>query len=758
MAEQQHNYLSRHLPQTSTRLLTGADNIELWSTQEIWDNVLLNVNLVISTPQILLEGLIHGFIHLQQIALLVVDEAHHTIGQAPSNVVMQKFYHPLRHLNSAPAPELPHILGMTASPITTKLASMEILERNLDAVCKAPTRQLEEYRSYVHMPEFVILSYPWRESRQSLPIELMLNILNSVDINDDPFVKKLLSENKSGARYKYERVLHTRSTYSMDQLKKLQGNTEHLYCQLGVWATHAYLREVLLKLQSKVERSDWMANLSDEEHHYLNDILREIRELSCTTLDEGQIVHHLSSKAEQLVAFLVAEYAGDVSCVIFVERRSTAFALTRLLQNHSLIQYTVASFVGASNSGKKDNLIDLAELATQKTELEEFRAGKRSIVVATSVMEEGIDVQATNLVIRFDDSKTVRSYIQSRGRARKVASKFVVMRSSDESSMKKYLDWTTLEAGMKARYMDEMRQLQERLEIERVDDENGEEYIVSSTGATLTFGNARSHLEHFCQSLNKVQYEPNPRPTFICEGTHGLDMTAKVILPSLLPAELKEVRGLKTWRTEKAAKRDAAYVAFVKIHQKGLVNDHLLPPPMPRKNAVPPETRAAFANIRSQINPWRPISTDISSDSILQVHQLELKDTSAPSSSLFLLLPTKLRWSLSVPLYYTQSQTFKATVVHIGTRVMSKPSRALAQEITLYLMRTALIAQSKNPENWSGNLPFYLLPNVADLGTWFEFSKRTFPLSELLSSRPSSSKKCVALRSASNQGTFSIGS
>lgn len=46
---------------------------------------------------------------------------------------------------------------------------------------------------------------------------------------------------------------------------------------------------------------------------------------------------------------------------------------------------------------------------------------------ATDVAEEGIHVPNCSCVIRFDLPKTVRSYVQSRGRARQNGSRYVLM-------------------------------------------------------------------------------------------------------------------------------------------------------------------------------------------------------------------------------------------------------------------------------------------------------------------------------------------
>jgi endoribonuclease Dicer len=48
------------------------------------------------------------------------------------------------------------------------------------------------------------------------------------------------------------------------------------------------------------------------------------------------------------------------------------------------------------------------------------------VLVATDVIEEGIDVKNCNCVIRFDLPVSVRSYIQSRGRARHEKSEFIL--------------------------------------------------------------------------------------------------------------------------------------------------------------------------------------------------------------------------------------------------------------------------------------------------------------------------------------------
>ena len=53
-------------------------------------------------------------------------------------------------------------------------------------------------------------------------------------------------------------------------------------------------------------------------------------------------------------------------------------------------------------------------------------------MVATSVVEEGLDVKKCNVVIRFDGLNNYRAYVQSKGRARAKDSKFIVLAEKNE--------------------------------------------------------------------------------------------------------------------------------------------------------------------------------------------------------------------------------------------------------------------------------------------------------------------------------------
>lgn len=72
LAQQQFDVLRSHIIQT--KLICGADNVEAWSTQQVWDALLLNVRVVVSTFQILFDAVHHAFVRLDSLSLVVIDE------------------------------------------------------------------------------------------------------------------------------------------------------------------------------------------------------------------------------------------------------------------------------------------------------------------------------------------------------------------------------------------------------------------------------------------------------------------------------------------------------------------------------------------------------------------------------------------------------------------------------------------------------------------------------------------------------------
>ena len=66
--------MNSELSAYGVRLLTGADGVEKWTDQRLWDAVLTNVKVVVATPAVLKDALSHGFVTISRLALCIFDE------------------------------------------------------------------------------------------------------------------------------------------------------------------------------------------------------------------------------------------------------------------------------------------------------------------------------------------------------------------------------------------------------------------------------------------------------------------------------------------------------------------------------------------------------------------------------------------------------------------------------------------------------------------------------------------------------------
>ena len=187
---------------------------------------------------------------------------------------------------------------------------------------------------------------------------------------------------------------------------------------------------------------------------------------------------------EALVDVLVREAGLGCTGIVFVEQRVWVAALAEILLIHPRIKdhFTVGTFVGTSQSSKrKTSIANLTEPKNQQDTLDKFRAGGTNLILATSVLEEGIDVSSCRLVICFERPKNLKSFVQRRGRARKQHSNYYIF-LPELGDVRRPESWESLEEEMKKAYLDDLRKVKQAEETEKKE-EPGERYFhVESTG------------------------------------------------------------------------------------------------------------------------------------------------------------------------------------------------------------------------------------------------------------------------------------
>ncbi|KAF2549329.1 hypothetical protein F2Q70_00024072 [Brassica cretica] len=209
-------------------------------------------------------------------------------------------------------------------------------------------------------------------------------------------------------------------------------------------------------------------------------------------------------------------------------------------------------YVAGNNSGLQSQT-----RKKQNKTVEDFRKGLVNIIVSTSILEEGLDVQSCNLVVGFDPASNICSFIQSQGRARMPNSDYLMMVESGDmgtqSRLKKYI------SGAK-------RMREDSLSHSLVpyqplpDDSSGEVYRVDSTGAIV-------QMIHPGRLPSDKYFKPTPR--FDIDKDQG---NCTLYLPK--SCQVKEV---KFQGNGNVLKQAVCLKACIQLHQAGALTDHLVP-------------------------------------------------------------------------------------------------------------------------------------------------------------------------------------
>lgn len=161
-------------------------------------------------------------------------------------------------------------------------------------------------------------------------------------------------------------------------------------------------------------------------------------------IDSKKIFENSSPKVRELLMclnnFVKKSTDEPMRGLIFVQKRYTARILCNVVKNYfnafPKLNVNVDFMVG-QNSSVCDSVIaskfnQLIGNKNNKKVMDKFKCGEINLIIATNVLEEGIDLQACNLVICYDRPKNFRSYVQTKGRARMKKSHYVIMVEESE--------------------------------------------------------------------------------------------------------------------------------------------------------------------------------------------------------------------------------------------------------------------------------------------------------------------------------------
>lgn len=578
LAKQQAEFLSRSVPY-DTSIYTSDRNVDTWK-QDKWLEEFAKYQVVVCTCQILLDVLKHGYLSIKHINLLIFDECHHGVGEHPMHGIMEQF---LR----VPKSEHPRVIGLSGMLLYKQIKSVDQVASELERLENtfyATIATVGSYDSYTEVcrfstdPKEMLVSYDVT-SPAPVVAEIFRSIRKFVSTLGDFDLPKYINQNKALQRD------------CPKPLKAMQKGFNDLIYQiedLGLYGGAVAVLGLIVQFElDKREADNSTLRLVYRSCITFCESLRHQIEKLMMGLDvKEKLVRFSSKKIRQLIRQLETMYEANndksSKTLVFVQRRFSAKVLYHLLKIYfsqtddaALI---IPDFMVGNNGSMPESIEQILSAKKDRRVLERFRKNETNVIVTTNVLEEGIDLQMCNTVIKYDYPQTFASYEQSKGRARMRDSHYLVMlnQAKKEDFLEKFRLYKAIEEQLRKCLIGKTINRPEPLESD-VHKELYNEVIppyFTSKGAKLDALSAIQLLNRYCMGM--------PRDAFTNTNVtwERIDLPdGKIVVEVLLPLQStvrEKVSGNPMFNI-KLAKRSAAFNACKKLYENGELNEHLIP-------------------------------------------------------------------------------------------------------------------------------------------------------------------------------------
>jgi ERCC4-related helicase len=364
---------------------------------------------VFATPQTVRNDMRHGRVEMNDVVLLVFDEAHRSVKDY-SYTEVAKLYKETSWT--------PLILGLTASPGGSREKINEITQNLFIEHVEARSEEDEDVKGYVEETEF--------EGRKvALPEEYgpLLSILR--DIYNEKVNRLMESGFLPRTRLSKKILLQARATMSA-RLKTAGANKGYIYGALinqaqAIMILHAIelaetqgddvLLKYLKRMREKPEQGkSAIALQKDPRWIMLEDEANRVKAIEYPKLTEIRkiVKEQFASKA-------------DSKIIVFTQYRDTIESIVETLAKDGV---SAQRFVGQANKTDSEGM----DQKRQTDVLERFTEGEFKVLVSSSIGEEGLHVPDVDLVVFYEAVPSEIRAIQRKGRTgRTMRGKVIVL-------------------------------------------------------------------------------------------------------------------------------------------------------------------------------------------------------------------------------------------------------------------------------------------------------------------------------------------
>ena len=220
-------------------------------------------------------------------------------------------------------------------------------------------------------------------------------------------------------------LLMTDNPYKM--AKKALNDVLIVLRELGYWCfSKAFERTIELVAESF--RSTPLFSVTQSQINKIRECLDKIHKVHLRAAlpeeDEwnaGKALEYSTPKVVALLNILSENRSTkNFHAIVFAQTKVGVFWLDRLLNEIAALpewSFIKSDFIYGENSGggsNSDNKTKAMDVKRQRNTLDKFRNHEINLLVATNIIEEGVDVPACNMVIRFSRIPNFGSFVQSK--------------------------------------------------------------------------------------------------------------------------------------------------------------------------------------------------------------------------------------------------------------------------------------------------------------------------------------------------------
>jgi len=401
LIEQHFKDFQEKLPEgwMDAQLFTGKTPSS--SRKKIWDTA----EFIFSTPQCISNDLKKGLYGLEEVSLLIIDEAHRCVKNYAYNHVSKRYKEQKKD---------GHLLALTASPGGDKKSIKQICENlNVEAV-EVRTRDSPDVKPYLQELEFekIFVDFPPELMQIKFLLEGIYN-QKAQDLKN----RKLLFNAPSKIS-----LLKLQTKLAMELRRGRNGNKMWgiSLCAQALKIAHAI---ELIETQTVASLIEYMKSLyakaDEKQSKGVQVITKDPRFQRAFTLATTLSKEHPKVEELRVIVKEQLEENPDAKIIIFAQFRETLRKLQEVL--NKIENASAGIFVGqAQKKNSKGQLTGLKQ-KDQKKMIQDFRDGEINILLATSIAEEGLDIPEVSEVIFYEPVPSAIRKIQRAGRTARLS-------------------------------------------------------------------------------------------------------------------------------------------------------------------------------------------------------------------------------------------------------------------------------------------------------------------------------------------------